>query len=174
MLGIMGVQNKQDGSNGCYSMKTVVGSPIWFKSGNGTGDGMTTSVVCSTGDIYIVSGSHNNFKVNDETATGSRAWTAILTSNYTITLFACKTNTPLNNTYTSGRIYYFRLYEGDTLVRNMIPCYRISDSVIGMYDLVNNVFYSGNLNTFSIGAVIDNRKSATTSKYTQTWISSLL
>lgn len=30
----------------------------------------------------------------------------------------------------------------NTIVRNLIPCYRKSDNVIGMYDLANNVFYT--------------------------------
>lgn len=41
-----------------------------------------------------------------------------------------------------GRFYYYKLYENATLIRNYIPCYRKSDSVIGLYDLVNNQFYT--------------------------------
>ena len=41
-----------------------------------------------------------------------------------------------------AQIRYFKLYDGDTLVRNFIPCYRKSDSEIGMYDVVNGVFYT--------------------------------
>ena len=33
------------------------------------------------------------------------------------------------------------LIENTTTVRNMIPCQRKSDSVCGMYDTINNVFY---------------------------------
>ena len=33
-------------------------------------------------------------------------------------------------------------YDGDTLIRNYIPCYRKSDNEIGLYDIVNNVFYT--------------------------------
>jgi hypothetical protein len=38
------------------------------------------------------------------------------------------------------RLYNLKIYEGDTLVRNFIPCKRISDSVIGMYDKVTETF----------------------------------
>lgn len=41
-----------------------------------------------------------------------------------------------------GSIYYTRLYDEGTLVRNLVPCYRKTDSVIGMYDLVNDTFYT--------------------------------
>lgn len=39
-------------------------------------------------------------------------------------------------------LYSFKLYDGLTLVRDFIPCYRKSDGEIGLYDLVNNTFYS--------------------------------
>ena len=34
------------------------------------------------------------------------------------------------------------IYDGDTLLRDLVPCYRKSDNVIGMYDIVNDVFYT--------------------------------
>ena len=39
---------------------------------------------------------------------------------------------------------FLKIYDGSsyTLVRDFVPCYRKSDSVIGMYDLVNDVFYT--------------------------------
>ena len=40
------------------------------------------------------------------------------------------------------RVYSFKAYEYDVLIRDMIPCYRKADHVIGMYDLVNDVFYT--------------------------------
>jgi hypothetical protein len=41
-----------------------------------------------------------------------------------------------------GRMYYFKLYENNELIKNMIPCYRKSDNEIGMYDLVTNTFFT--------------------------------
>lgn len=35
-----------------------------------------------------------------------------------------------------------KIYNGNTLLRNYIPCYRVSDGIAGLYDLVNNVFYA--------------------------------
>lgn len=41
------------------------------------------------------------------------------------------------------KIYSFKVYDSsNTLVRDLVPCYRKSDTVIWMYDLVNNVFYT--------------------------------
>lgn len=39
-------------------------------------------------------------------------------------------------------VYDFKLYENDNLVRHYIPCYRKSDKKPGLYDIVNNVFYT--------------------------------
>ena len=47
--------------------------------------------------------------------------------------------------YAKCRFYYFQIYDGDTLIRDMIPC-KNADGEVGMYDLVNGVFY-GNAGT---------------------------
>ena len=51
-----------------------------------------------------------------------------------------------------ARFYYFKIYQGTKLVRDLIPCYRKSDNVAGMYDTVNKVFYTNNgTGTFIVG-----------------------
>lgn len=42
------------------------------------------------------------------------------------------------------RIYSFKIYEGDTLIKNMIPVKRTSDQVLGLYDTINQTFYPSN------------------------------
>ncbi len=52
------------------------------------------------------------------------------------------------------KIYYFKCTEGDTVVREMYPCKRDSDSVLGFYDVANNVFYqNAGTGTFSYGTL---------------------
>lgn len=46
----------------------------------------------------------------------------------------------------SATIYYCKIWDNGNLVRNLIPCKRDSNNTLGMYDVVNNVFYS-NINT---------------------------
>lgn len=47
----------------------------------------------------------------------------------------------------------FKIYQNNLLVRNFIPCYRIADNEIGMYDTVNGVFYTNaGTGTFIKGA----------------------
>lgn len=48
-------------------------------------------------------------------------------------------NTP--TTFTNATLYYFKLFVSNTLVRDMVPCID-PNNVVGLYDLVNNVFYS--------------------------------
>lgn len=53
-------------------------------------------------------------------------------------LFRC------NGSSTTGsfRIYSYKIYSSGVLVQYLIPCYRKADDVIGMYDVVNDVFYT--------------------------------
>lgn len=41
----------------------------------------------------------------------------------------------------SMRLYYLKMYSDGVLVRDYIPCYRKSDNVIGLYDLVSQTFF---------------------------------
>lgn len=41
-----------------------------------------------------------------------------------------------------GRIHFAKLYDNGKPVRYLIPCYRKLDGIIGMYDTVNDVFYT--------------------------------
>lgn len=43
--------------------------------------------------------------------------------------------------YIEAKLYYFKLFVEGTLVRDMIPC-KDPNNVVGLYDLVNNTFYS--------------------------------
>lgn len=54
-----------------------------------------------------------------------------------------------NNAF-EGRCYYCKIWEGDTIVRDYVPVYKISSSEYGLFDKVNNKFYgSSNNNKFT-------------------------
>ena len=42
----------------------------------------------------------------------------------------------------SMQIYSCKMYYNDSLVRSFVPCYRKSDNVIGMYDMVSRQFFT--------------------------------
>ena len=78
------------------------------------------------------------------------------------TFKAYKKNTEFTSTETlklggdsisfKGLIYKFKIWDNNVLVRNFIPCYRKSDNVPGMYDVVTNTFYTNQgRGTFGIG-----------------------
>ena len=59
-----------------------------------------------------------------------------------------------NDTYsfTKARCYGVRFSENSTIIRDMIPCYNTNTNEIGMYDLVNNEFYTNDgTGTFTKG-----------------------
>lgn len=63
-----------------------------------------------------------------------------------ICIFKCRN-------YATYQLAYFILYDGEEKVREFYPCYRKSDSVIGLYDKVTNEFYPNNgLEVFVKGA----------------------
>lgn len=49
-------------------------------------------------------------------------------------------STSYSNTYI--QMFYLKVIVGGTLVRNLVPCERMSDNKPGLYDTVNNVFYT--------------------------------
>ena len=67
----------------------------------------------------------------------------------------------------NGKIYYFKLIDKTTgeMVRNLIPCYRKSDDVIGLYDTVTGTFYTNDgTGTFGKGNDADGITSLITSE----------
>ena len=83
---------------------------------------------------------------------------ASLNGSATLYLFA-RYSTQWGNAYCKEKLYGAKVfsYLGTTvdkcLVRHYIPCYRIADDEIGMYDIVNDVFYTNDgTGTFTKGA----------------------
>ncbi len=60
---------------------------------------------------------------------------------YSIYLFA-RNNAGAMDFGSMSRIYSCKMYDNGTLIRDYVPCLRKADSIPGMYDLVNNVFYT--------------------------------
>lgn len=53
------------------------------------------------------------------------------------------TNGPLGPVeFALMKLYYCKWYDGNTLIRDFIPCYRKSDNEVGLYDIVGNQFYT--------------------------------
>ena len=76
------------------------------------------------------------YGTSSATYTTSKAW------NYWI---LAQNNEQSWEIWNSAKVYDYKVYDGsDVLLRDFVPCYRIADWVIWMYDLVNDVFYTNN------------------------------
>lgn len=62
------------------------------------------------------------------------------TSPVSLTVFALNNNGAVQQ-HGKVQLYSLKMYEGETLVRDFVPCYRKSDKELGLYDLVENKFY---------------------------------
>lgn len=58
--------------------------------------------------------------------------------------------------YSSIKLFKLKIYNDNELVRDFIPCYRNSDNEVGLYDLVNKVFYTNQgTGSFTYGSEIE-------------------
>lgn len=90
---------------------------------------------------YLATGSQI-LKINGVTE-GANNDTTVLNTNKNIFLFGYNYNGNFDNQYpVSIKLYSLKLYDNGLFVREFVPVYRKSDSVVGLYDIQNGVFYS--------------------------------
>lgn len=92
----------------------------------------------------------------------------IASHSFNYTAFTCPRNLALfainRSTALAGqtRIYSCQIYNDTTLAFDLVPCYRKADNVAGLYDLVNNVFYTNaGSGVFAVGANSNKHATAT-------------
>lgn len=91
-----------------------------------------------TRDIFV----DGSFVIND-----------MQTENTNLPIYLFALNWSSDKRPMEGRIYDFKVYRGGDTICNMKPCYRKTDGVIGMYDIVGKQFYINNgTGTFEKGA----------------------
>ena len=114
------------------------GSTWWESGGTVYNDSMTVVYYEKQGANF--SRTVKNISV---TQTDSNA-TTNFTSN--LLLFAAYETAGSSNVtyYCHSKFYGARIYQNDVLVRDYIPCRRISNGEVGLYDIKNNVFYANN------------------------------
>jgi hypothetical protein len=77
-----------------------------------------------------------------------------LVASNAVWLFAAKDSSSPRY-YARGKMYKFVATRNNTIIMNLVPAKRTSDSVIGLYDLVNDVFYTNSgTGTFTAGPEI--------------------
>lgn len=106
----------------------------------------------SIGEIYVLKNEGKQFYING-TLQGTSTQSQSFTNNTSLYLFALNYAGTIDSRKFYGKLYYCKLWQNDTLVRDFVPCYRKSDGEIGLYDLVNDQFYTNQgSGTFTKGA----------------------
>lgn len=82
----------------------------------------------------------NNELKTSTTASATEIPTYTFTSTYTIYLFGLNNGGSFTQSGGGCRIYRAKFYSGSTVIADMIPAQRLSDSAFGMYDVVRNRF----------------------------------
>ena len=119
----------------------------------GWGSGSTDSTSASTGR-HIAKVNHSNGELQIDGTVVVTAGAASITTPATATLFAIHTNASTPFYYGSCKVYEYRLWRSGVLIQHLVPAMRDSDSVVGMYDIVNNAFLTnGGSGDFSYGTL---------------------
>ncbi len=79
------------------------------------------------------------------------------TNSYTMPFFAQYYNNlnPINYASSGTRIYYIQIYDNDDLVRYLVPALNKNTNIVGMYDMVNDIFYTNPGNSSFTGSVLN-------------------
>lgn len=126
---------------------------IWWNTGFRAGQDTSWHWDTSYWALY----SPSSYALNTKTkVTVSNSWKGT-SSNTALWLFWMWENGSYSdNRKGAYKIYYCNIWNSGNLIRKFIPCYRKSDNVIWMYDLVNNTFYTNAwIWTFTKGADVN-------------------
>lgn len=116
------------------------------------GNNSTLATIPSDTNRHKIIVNDNGNCYADDVLLGTRVFTG--TSSYNLPLFACMWAGSLKS-YKAMELYSCQISEDDVLVRNFIPAMRKSDNVVGLYDDVNDVFYTNNgSGSFTYGSIV--------------------
>ena len=126
----------------------------WFF---GIGNWINTTIRAVDGNFHTVSIRPNGFSTNVGYKIDNASWvnpgnvSFVNGGRGNIYIGASNSDTGAGS-YTQQDVKSVQLIENTTTVRNLLPCQRKSDSVCGMYDTINNVFYPLNGTNITSGA----------------------
>lgn len=93
----------------------------------------------------------NVVSIGSQTITCS---SATFTTNYNLCLLTFNNYGTIETRRASGKLWWAKIYDNDTLVRDFVPC-KDASGTVGLYDVKNGVFYSDEGGgTFTAGAEI--------------------
>ena len=111
------------------------------------------------GDVVTIKNGKDGAFVNGALV---KSYTGVTFTESTLPMYLFGLNTPaevVTKRSFVGRIYFFKIWEKGTLIRDYVPCYRKSDGVIGLYEKVSGNFYTNaGTNSFIKGEDIEDIK----------------
>lgn len=128
---------KQSAAADFYGFNWGGGSP--YKYVNSYYTGSQTTVVIDN-KIHTFSKNAGILKLDENQISKYTPSKETWNTTYNLVVFGCNTGGTVGLN-PSARIFELIISEEEDLF-NLIPCYRKSDGEIGMYDIVNNVFYT--------------------------------
>lgn len=99
------------------------------------------------GNFYIKDLQTNTILASHPTISGNRS--------RNLQLFLKYSNSSSVATKDYEKIYYFKVYEGDNLIRDLVPCININN-IPGFYDLITKQFYTTSDGVLGHGTVVNN------------------
>ena len=136
---VFGADNN-DSTDVNYSVY-INGSGNWaYSFKTGTGNWKSTGVTVNTSRHTIEMNRGGKFKIDSTTYNQNMDGGVTSTSNYTMLIFASHMFDNIAH-WAKLRVYYFKIYEGNTLVKDLIPVYRMADGAMGLYDQQNDAYY---------------------------------
>lgn len=120
-------------SSGAFTL-SMIGSWAITRVGFGS---ETFDYLAQPADIEAVVGLQSVINGSSHSFTDS-----VWQSDYNIYLFRMNQAGTIASAYDTYKLHYCSIYDNNVLVRNFIPCYRRADNKPGLYDLVNDVFYT--------------------------------
>jgi len=130
-----------------------------FRLGYGT-ELINSTIVCNLNQKYhlktIINNNSQSLLLDDVEICSYTSTKSFVSSS--LVIFATNSNGNVN-TYSNAKLYWLKIWNNNTLVRNFIPSVRLSDGEAGLYDLVNDVFYTNaGTGTFLKGENVNNYK----------------
>ena len=115
------------------------------------GEGQNMTCNTTARHLYAIDIPNNTMSIDDSVYSFQSTYTK--SANYHLLLFwRNSAGSKYSNQHVTGWIYSSKIYAGGTLIQYLVPCYRKSDLVIGMYDKVGGTFFTNaGSGTFVIG-----------------------
>lgn len=107
---------------------------------NYTNNRLSVDITNNLNDKYTIKINNSKMSINN-TEKAITTYSSFTTPSNAY-IFNASGTYPAGYVNASTKLYYCKIWNGTTLVRDYIPCYRKSDNEPGLYDLVNNVFYT--------------------------------